>query len=180
MIARAAKVAVNSPDVARLRQLWPTTALSMRVLPWQCRLLYVVCHSNVTLRACTRRGRIAATDSRGLGRPVAPLAVDDLRPPLADHIAILGVEFHRPALAPGLLTGDERRAAAAEGVHNDIPLPRRVPTEIDKHLRRLHRRMDGLLLRLVEIHDRGLGAVGVPGMGTAVLPAVKARFVNPL
>ena len=40
--------------------------------------------------------------------------------------------------------------------------------------------MDVVLLGLVELHDRGLGAVAVPRVSRAVLPPVEAGLVNPL
>ena len=40
--------------------------------------------------------------------------------------------------------------------------------------------MDVVLLRLVELHDRGLGTVAVPAVARALLPAVQAWLVDPL
>ena len=52
--------------------------------------------------------------------------MDELSPPTADDVAVLGVEFHRPAHTARPLAGYQRRAAAAERVEDDITTLRRV------------------------------------------------------
>ena len=117
---------------------------------------------------------------RCLRLPVASFAELVFGPTLANHIAILRVEFHRPALAAKLLARNQRRAAAAEGVEDDVAFLRRILQEVAEHLRRLHRGMDIVLLRLVELHDGGLRPVAVPVVCLAVLPAIEAGLMDPL
>ena len=64
-------------------------------------------------------------------------------------------------------------------VHNGVAL-RGVADEVAKHLDRLHRRVDVVLLRLVVLHDRGLRAVGEPSVRRTLAPPVEARLVNPM
>jgi len=42
--------------------------------------------------------------------------MDELGPAAADHVGIAGIKLHTPGRAARLLGGQERRAAAGEGV----------------------------------------------------------------
>ena len=75
-----------------------------------------------------------------------------------------------------MLAGDERRTAAAEVVENRLSLAGGVLDQIHQHLHRLHRGVDVVALRLVEIQQIALAAVGIPVVRRSRLPAVEARL----
>ena len=79
-----------------------------------------------------------------------------------------------------LLAGDERGAAAAEGVEHDAVRHAGVENRIGQHGDRLHGRVVGVFLRFVEFPDGGLLPVGVPFMFAGFLPAEQDRLMLPL
>ena len=119
---------------------------------------------------------VGVFDCRGQRLPVAAFAGCELRPPAPDHIAILFVQFNHPALAAGLLTGNQRRTAAAEIVQDDLAPLGRVPDEIHQHFHRLHGRVYIIALGLVKAQQIALTAVGIPVVRCSRFPAINAGF----
>ena len=74
----------------------------------------------------------------------------------------------------------ERRAAAAEGVDDHGVLLRGVADRITEQIEGLAGRVVRIALRLVEIPDGRLLAVGIPVMLAILHKAIQYRFVLPL
>ena len=83
------------------------------------------------------------------------------------------VQFDGAADAVGLLTGNERRAGAAEGVKHNGVCHRTVLNGIGQKRDWLHGGMVAVLFGLVELPDGGLFAPRIPLMLAFLLPAVK-------
>ena len=90
------------------------------------------------------------------------------------------VKLHHVADAVHLLTRHERRAAAAEGVDDHGILLRGVADGITEQVERLAGRVVRIALRLIEIPDGRLLAVGIPLVLAVLHEAVQHRFVLPL
>lgn len=99
---------------------------------------------------------------------------------LYDDVTELLVQLDGAADAVGLLTGNQRRAAAAEGVKHHGVCHRAVLDGIRQKRNGLHGGMVAVLLGLVKLPDGGLFAPGVPLVLAFLLPSVKTRLVLPL
>ena len=105
---------------------------------------------------------------------------DLLNVTLHDDVAELFIKLHGVADAVGLLTGNERRAGATEGVKHHAVAHRRIHDGIRQNRDRLHGRMVTIFLGLIEFPDGSFLPAGVPLVLTVFLPTVQTGFVLPL
>ena len=89
-----------------------------------------------------------------------------------DYIAELFVQFNSAANTIGLLTGNQRRTGAAEGVKDDGVGHAGIPNGISQQRDRLHGGMVAVLLRLVELPDSSFLSARIPLVLAVFLPTV--------
>ena len=97
-----------------------------------------------------------------------------------DDGGVFFIKLHHVADAVHLLTRHERRAAAAEGVDDHSVLLRGVTDGVTEQVEGLAGRVVRIALRLVEVPDGRLLAVGIPLVLAVLHEAVQHRFVLPL
>src|SRR5699024_11133016 len=97
-----------------------------------------------------------------------------------DDIAELLVQLNGSADAVGLLTGNEGRTGAAEGVQHHRVCHTGVADGISQQRDRLHGGMVAVLLGFVELPDSGFLPARVPLVLAVFLPAVQHRLMLPL
>ena len=97
-----------------------------------------------------------------------------------DDITELLIQFDGAADAVGLLTGNEGRTGAAEGVQYYRVCHTGVADGISQQWDRLHGGMLAVLLGLVELPDGGFLPARVPLVPAVFLPAVQHRLMLPL
>ena len=84
-------------------------------------------YNYVDLAGGDRNAASCPTPSPCRQRPEAPAValqhcgrIGPVLPTLNDHVDVLGVELDQARMAPGLLSGDQSRARAAERVEHDV------------------------------------------------------------
>ena len=84
---------------------------------------------------------------KGQIRPFKPRGLAGVLLPSPDNdVAIERIELDCPAMPPGLLGGDDRRAVAGKRIEDDGTAPGHIPDRVGNERRRLHCGMQGMIL----------------------------------